>query len=744
MTDQEKKQIENLASLFSQEEILRIKPGWFFKPKASAEKLKELQNTCSILPKTIALAREVGTELEVLLSQECIDLMLDIKNEQWLKEHQNDEIKELGIDIETFSPEPISDCGVYRYAEHPDFKVLLFAYSVNGGPVQIVDIASGEKMPAKILDALLDCKVLKTAFNARFERICISEWLQREYNLMLPPRMRYLPPQQWDCTMIRCARLSLPLSLGEAGKVLGVVQKMEEGKDLIRYFSVPCKATKTNGGRTRNLPEHAPDKWTVFKQYCIRDVEVEQAIRRKVCRFEMPAWETELDYLDSIINDRGVLIDKELALHAARMDNEYKEQLKEEAKRITGLDNPNSVTQLKGWLERKTGMKIDGLNKQSLPDLQAVAHGDAARILQIREELGKTSNTKYWAMLGCVCKDDRIRGLLQFCGAVRTGRWAGRLVQVQNLPQNHLHDLDRARNLALRGDLDEMEMNFSNVPQTLSELIRTAFIAKPGCIFHVCDFSAIEARVIAWLANEEWVLEVFRTHGKIYEAAASKMYNVPIEEITKTNPRRQKGKIATLALGYQGGVGALDAMGAARMGLTQEEEAQIVKDWRAANPHIVRLWHHVEDAAKNTIRTHTESIIEKGIKFEWKWGGLFVTLPSGRPIYYPRAGFLDDGRICYEGQNQTTRKWETIETYGGKMTENIVQAIARDCLGVTMLRLAKKGLNIVFHIHDECIIEATEGQTLEQIEEVFKQPIPWAKGLPLKGAGYSTPYYLKD
>jgi len=760
MTNVENFLFNELCRYVDNWDLTKIRPSFFENYHCKDKEDEEnIFNACSELPNSLITAVwGPQHQLQINMSQEMIWKLQDAKTERWYKAHKDDEIQEIGIDIETYSPESIADCGVYRYAEHPDFEILLFAYSVNGGPVRIVDLAQGEEIPPSIILALTNPKVKKTAFNATFERICIGEYLKRKEIVYVdrvhaagqeiePNVMCYqerLQPEQWDCTMIRCARMSLPLSLAAAAATLGVTKKMEEGKDLIRYFSIPCKPTKVNGGRTRNLPEHAPDKWALFKRYCIRDVEVEQALRKKVCRFEMPAWETELYHTDSRINDRGVMIDLELVQNAERMDQEYKDALKEEARQITGLHNPNSNAQLKQWLNAETGCEIESLNKQSLPNLKARAEGDAARIIQIREELGKTSTKKYSAMLDCVCQDSRIRGLLQFCGAVRTGRWAGRLVQVQNLPQNHLKDLDRARNMVKAGDLDEMEMYYPSVPPVLSELIRTAFVAKPGCTFHVCDFSAIEARVIAWIANEKWVLDVFRTHGKIYEAAAAKMYNVPIEEISKMDPRRQKGKIATLALGYQGGVGALEAMGGSRMGLTDDEMAQVVKDWRAANPNIVKLWRHVEDAAKNTIKTREMSTIERGITFEWKWGGLFVTLPSGRPIYYPRAGFLDDGRIRYEGQNQTTKKWEEVETYGGKMTENIIQAFARDCLGITMLRLTRKGFNIVFHIHDECICEATPDQTLEQIEEVFKEPIPWAPGLPLKGAGYTTPYYLKD
>lgn len=686
-----------------------------------------------------------SAEIEFMLSQQKLDEYQELKEQKYIEAHKDDEITEIGIDIETYSPEPLQDCGVYRYAEHPDFDILLFAYSINRGPAQVIDLAQGETLPTRIITALQNEKVLKTAFNAAFERICLTSYLRRR-NLLVANTTPdgYLPPEQWDCTMIRCARLSLPLSLARAAEVLNVTRKMEEGKDLIKFFSCPCKPTKKNGGRTRNLPEHGPEKWALYKKYNKRDVEVEQALRNRVTKMEMPAWEQRMWFIDQRINDRGVMIDLNLVKNATRMDEEYKQTLMAEAQVLTGLTNPNSVKQLKEWLTEQTGIEVNSLNKATLPELKEAAEGAADRMLQLRSELGKSSTAKYKAMLDCVCRDGRIRGLLQFCGAVRTGRWSGRLVQVQNLPQNHLADLDLARNLVKYGDAEELQLNYNNAPSVLSELIRTAFIAKPGHTFHVCDFSAIEARVIAWLAGEDWVLEVFRTHGKIYEATASKMYKVPIEEITKTDPRRQKGKIAQLALGYQGGLGALKAMGGERMGLSDDEMLQMVTDWRNANKKIVRLWRHVESAAKATIKTGERTTIEQGITMDWKWGGLLITLPSGRPIYYPRAGFLEDGRICYEGQNQQTKKWGRVETYGGKMTENIVQAIARDCLAVTMARLDSVGLNIVFHIHDECIVEAKPFQKLEHIEGIFKMPISWAPGLPLKGAGYTTPYYLKD
>lgn len=644
-------------------------------------------------------------------------------------------MRELGIDIETYSSADIRETGVYRYAEADDFEVLLFAYSIDGGTPTIVDLANGEPLPEELRNALTDASVLKTAYNAAFERVCLSRYLGT-----------WLDASQWDCTMVRAARLGFPLGLAATGAALRLDdQKMTEGKRLINYFSKPCRPTKSNGGVTRHKPSDAPEDWETFKRYCIRDVVVEQEIRRRVTRMPVTDTERELWLLDQRINDRGVMIDTELAYNANRMDSEYKAELTAEAQRLTGLENPNSVAQLKEWLRQRLGRSFPSLNKT---DLATVAERclvpDVKRMLQIRAELGKTSTKKYAAMLASRCKDDRVRGLLQFYGAARTGRWAGRLVQLQNLPQNHLKDLDFARDLVKQGDLEELEMNYANVPATLSELIRTAFIAKPGCTFHVCDFSAIEARVIAWIAGEQWVLDTFRHGGDIYCSTASKMFGVPVEKHGANSHLRPKGKISVLALGYQGGVGSLRAMGGERLGLSEQEMAETVTKWRQANPHIVRLWSRIEKAAMCTITTGEKTVINQGITFERKWGGLAVTLPSGRSIYYPRAEIGPEGRITYEGQNQTNKTWSEIETYGGKMTENIVQATARDCLAETMLKLDRKGFNIVFHVHDEVIIEATPDQTLEEIEAVFASPIPWAKGLPLQGAGYTTKYYLKD
>lgn len=645
----------------------------------------------------------------------------------------------LGIDIETYSSNDISD-GVYKYAEADDFEILLFTYSINDGPVLITDIAQGEKIPARIIEALTDPSVLKTAFNAAFERTCLNRFLGL-----------HMDAEQWECTMVRAAMLGLPLSLDGVGRVLRLEQqKMSEGKALIRYFSVPCKPTKVNGGRTRNLPQHAPDKWATFKRYCVRDVEVEQAIRRITSGYKIPESERRLYIADQRINDRGVLVDMQLVEQAIRMDAAYKGRINAEAAELSGLDNPNSVAQLKAWLESETGATVDKLSKKDIPDLLASASSDKVeRMLCIRQEMAKTSTKKYEAMKETACADGRVRGLLQFYGANRTGRWAGRLVQVQNLPQNHLDDLDYARELVKSGDMQTVELLFGNVPDTLSQLIRTAFIARDGCTFLVCDFSAIEARVIAWLAREKWRLEVFRTHGKIYEASASMMFHVPVEEITKTDPRRQKGKIAELALGYQGGVGAMKQMGGEKMGLSEDEMNDIVNNWHNANPAIVRLWKDVEDAARMVIRSG-EPVSVKGLKFFMSLGALMVRLPSGRCLSYPRPAIgqnrFGTASIQYEGVNQTTKQWGVQETYGGKLVENIVQGIARDCLAVTILRLEEQGFPIVFHVHDEVIIEAPEDgvHTLEAVEEIFRTPIPWAPDLPLKGAGYKTKYYLKD
>ncbi len=648
---------------------------------------------------------------------------------------------ELGIDIETYSSNDLSECGVYKYVEAPDFSILLFAYSVDGGPVVCVDLAQGEELPCEVRSALTDPAVTKTAFNAAFERICISKWLG------MPSPM---DPSQWRCTMVRAARMGLPLSLGQCGEVLRLEDgKMKEGRALIRYFSIPGKNGK------RHLPGDDPDRWELFKRYNIRDVEVEQAVLAKVRRLEVPAFDDDLYVADQEINDRGVMIDLKLVEAAARFDDEYKAELLKEAQTISGLENPNSPSQLKEYIHRVTPISVSSLNKANLDEIdeQLRYWPNVRRVLALRREMGKTSNKKYAAMLKCVCGDCRIHGLLQFYGAARTGRWAGRLVQVQNLPQNHLSSLDHARYLVRQGDLEEFEMNYSNVTQVLSELIRTSFIAAPGHTFHVCDFSAIECRVIAWLAGEQWVLDVFRSGGDIYCAAASQMFGKPVEKHGQNAELRQKGKIATLALGYGGGVSALEAMGGKRLGLTEAEEAEIVSLWRKTNPKIVKMWATIERAAMAAIKTGESVAVHRGIEIGRRWGMLTVTLPSGRTLCYPRASvgteYGDSWRgdhdvIEYEGLNQTTKKWEKVRTYGGKLVENIVQAIARDILGVVILRAKEAGLAIVFHIHDEIVVEARPGQTLADVEALFSKPIDWCGDLPLKGAGYTTPYYLKD
>lgn len=650
-------------------------------------------------------------------------------------------MRELGIDIETYSSNDLVNCGVYKYVEAPDFTILLFAYSVDGGPVVCVDFAMGEKLPDDVFAALTDPDVIKTAFNAAFERICISVYFFGG---------KLLDPKQWRCTMVLAARMGLPLSLGQCGEVLHLAEgKMTEGKALIRYFSVPGKNGK------RHLPSDAPDKWDTFKKYNIRDVEVEQAIKKKVQRLIPADFDEELYVADQEINDRGVKIDRTLVDAAARFDDEYKAQLLAEAQQLTGMENPNSPAQIKEYIKKTTGFTVETLNKGNLDTLdeKLIYWPKAQRVIAIRREMGKTSNKKYEAMQKCVCKDGRIHGLLQFCGAVRTGRWAGRLVQVQNLPQNHLVSLDFARSLVRQGDLDEFEMNYANVTQVLSELIRTAFVAEPGKTFHVCDFSAIECRVIAWLASEDWVLDVFRTNGDIYCANASKMFKVPVEKHGQNAQLRQKGKIATLALGYGGGVSALEAMGGSKLGLTEDEEREIVKLWRESNPRIVRMWAVIEKAAITAIKTGESVTVYRNIVIGKRWGMLTITLPSGRTICYPRAeveteyndGWRGDHDIIeYEGLNQTTKKWGKVRTYGGKLTENIVQAVARDILGIVILRAKAANLNIVFHIHDEIIVEATPDQTLADVEALFSKPIDWCRDLPLKGAGYTTPYYLKD
>lgn len=642
----------------------------------------------------------------------------------------------LAIDIETFSSVDLIRAGVYAYTSSPDFEILLFAYAYDDEEVQLVDLASGEKIPEQVMHDLEDVNIVKTAFNAQFERTCLSGHLSKA-----------LSSVSWQCTAVQSAMLGLPLSLEGVSQVLGLEQqKLKEGKELIRYFSMPCKEIKTNGGRTRNLPKDSPEKWELFKTYCKRDVAVERAIRSKIKSYPISESEQELYILDQEINDRGVLVDMELVRKAIECDRLHKKDTFSKAQRLTGLENPNSVAQLKEWL-LENGVEVDSLSKKAVADLAKESDGEVEHLLNLRLQLAKTSIKKYEAIERALCPDGRVRGLLQFYGANRTGRWAGRLVQVQNLPQNHLLDLTLARNLLKEACFEELELLFESVPNVLSELIRTAFIPPPGHRFIVADFSAIEARVIAWLAGEKWRLDVFATHGKIYEASASQMFKVPIEEITKGSPLRQKGKISELALGYGGSVGALTAMGALDMGVEEAELQPLVTAWRAANPSITRLWWDIDRAALKAVKEKTPQMVGR-IKLECFSGILFITLPSGRRLSYikPRIELNKFGRegITYEGIGESKR-WTRIETYGPKLVENIVQATARDLLAEAMLSVNKAGYKIVMHVHDEAVIEAPIGTgSLEEVCSLMGIPPQWADGLPLHADGYECDYYRKD
>lgn len=651
-------------------------------------------------------------------------------------------MRTLSIDIETYSSVDIQEAGVYRYCEAPDFTIMLFAYAFDDEEVKIIDLENGELVPEEVEDALFSPNVIKTAFNANFERTALSKYLNIE-----------MPPEQWQCTMVKALTLGLPGSLEMVGKVLNFEddkQKMKEGKALIQYFSKPCKPTKANGGRTRNFPEHDLEKWETFKEYCKQDVLVEREIRKKLSKFETLEREQRLWELDQRINDRGIGTDLVLIEKAIECDNTYTEKLMNEAREITGLSNPNSTTQLKNWISEKLGQEVKSLTKDSIPEILEIAKDkNVIRILELRQLMAKTSIKKYEAMLNSRCKDGRIRGLLQFYGANRTGRWAGRLVQVQNLPQNHLSDLDNARNLIREGRFDEAEFLYDSIPDTLSQLIRTAFIPAEGNRFIVADFSAIEARVIAWLAGEQWRLDVFKTHGKIYEASASQMFHVPIENIKKGSDLRQKGKIAELALGYGGSVEAIISMDKSKS-IPVEELPELVSSWRAANPNIVKFWWDVDKAAKKAIKEKTTVCIQHGIKFIYNPGVLFIRLPSGRRLSYvrpkiePHKTFSGD-KITYEGMEQTSKKWTRIDTYGPKLVENIVQATSRDCLAEAMFRVEKTGYPIVMHVHDELVMDVPKGfGSVEEVNKIFAKPIDWAPGLPLKADGYECNYYMKD
>lgn len=642
----------------------------------------------------------------------------------------------LAIDIETYSDVDLISCGVYKYSSSPHFEILLIAYSVDDEETVCIDVANGEEPPKEFMEMLLDDTVTKTAFNANFERICFSNYYQHSFR-----------PEAWRCTAVQAAMLALPLSLEGVGAVLGLdKQKMTEGKELIKYFCSPCKATKSNGGRTRNLPKDAPEKWRQFKTYCIRDVDVEKQIRQRLAKFPIPKREQEIYCLDQRINDRGIMVDRNLVNHAVACDLLYKETATARAYELTGLENPNSVSQLKFWLKEK-GLEVDSLAKDTVKDLSMKAEGDVQEVLKLRLATSKTSVKKYEAIDRSVCAENRVHGLLQFYGANRTGRWAGRLVQIHNLPQNHLPDLELARALVSEGRYEEVELFYESTPNVLSELIRTAFVAKPGCRFIISDYSAIEARVLAWLAGEEWRLQVFETHGKIYEASASAMFHVPIEEITKTSPLRQKGKISELALGYGGAVGALTSMGALKMGLTEEELPGLVSTWRSANPHITAFWWAVDEAVITAVRDKKPSKVGR-VSFEYKSGILFVTLPSGRKLSYvkPRMMLNKFGRegLTYEGIGES-KKWMRLETYGPKLVENIVQAASRDILAEAMLRLEKEGFDIVCHVHDEVVLEVPDGKSsVEEVNEIMAVNPVWTEGLPLKAAGFESPFYKKD
>ncbi len=642
----------------------------------------------------------------------------------------------LAIDIETYSDVDLTRSGVYAYSDSPNFEILLFAYAFDDEETQIVDLACGEKLPDRVLLALEDETIIKTAFNAAFERTCISRYLGHR-----------LSPVSWQCTAVQSAMLALPLSLDGVGEVLNIKRKkLKEGADLLRFFSMPCKATKTNGGRTRNLPSDEPEKWQRFKTYCIRDVDAEREIRQKLRNYPIPESEMELYRLDQEINDRGILVDQELVAQAVRCDQEFKEHTTARAYELTGLENPNSVTQVKGWLSDR-GVDVESLDKKAIKGLLPDSDGEVLEMLKLRLLLAKTSVKKYEAIQRSVCSDGRVHGLLQFYGANRTGRWAGRLVQVQNLPQNHIPDLALARRLVKRGEFEQVELLYDSTPGVLSELIRTAFIPKPGCRFIVADFSAIEARVLAWLSGEEWRLAAFADGADIYCASASKMFGVPVVKHGINGELRQKGKIAELALGYGGAVGALTAMGALDMGLQEEELQPLVNQWRNANPHIVKYWWDLDAAAMKAVREKVD--IQVGaVCFSYHSGILFVTLPSGRKLSYikPRIVPNNYGRdgLSYEGVGES-KKWMRIETYGPKITENVVQATARDLLALAMLRLRDAGFKIVMHIHDEAVVEAPEGEgSVDELCRLMAQAPAWAVGLPLRADGYECPFYRKD
>ena len=661
----------------------------------------------------------------------------------------------MSVDIETYSPEPIGKTGLYKYALSPDFEILLFGYSLDGAPVQVLDLTQpGAHIPGDVAGLLFNPSCVKHAYNAAFEWFCLSRYFHLEH-----PE-DYL--HQWRCTQLHGMYLGYPTTLDATGKALGLPedkQKLATGRALIRYFCVPCRPTKSNGHRTRNLPKHDPDKWDLFIEYNKQDVVTEMAIDQRMSTFPVPPEVQKQWELDLQINLRGVAVDLDLIDGALWCGTAVREDLTAEAVEISGLDNPNSVVQLSKWLEKETGEAVADLRKDTVKDLlkTGVPSDKATRMLEIRQELGKTSNKKYTTMQTCVCPDSRIRGLMQFYGANRTGREAGRLVQVQNLPHDVVPAMPLARQLVKDRQLDTLKAIFGSVPVTLAALIRTALVAKPGCKFVDADFSAIEARVIAWLANEQWTLDVFKTTGKIYEATASQMFGIPAERIKKGNPEyayRAKGKVATLALGYQGSTGALITMGALRMGLEEDELPDIVQRWRKANPHIVRFWYDIEHAANDAVTTGTTTQVGKVIISRQVDTGndldfMIITLPSGRRLYYPSPRIAKNrfgkDSLAYMGQIQATHKWGQIETYGGKLVENITQAVARDCLFFAMENLTAAGYHIVFDVHDEVVLEVPEDQAdLDDVIRIMSAPPPWAPDLPLNADGWVDDYFKKD
>lgn len=659
-------------------------------------------------------------------------------------------IKTLSLDLETYSGVDLTKCGVYKYAESPDFEILLFAYSVNEESVQVVDVACGEKVPEEILAALTDDAVEKWAYNAQFERVCLSNWLRRNhpwyfssYSIPDDSVGGYLDPEDWKCSRVWGAYMGLPLSLKGVGVVLKLdEQKMEEGVDLIKYFCKPCRPTKKNGGRTRNLPHHDPEKWALFKRYNKRDVEVELSIKARLAKFPVPDFIWDEYHLDQEINDRGILVDMTLVEQAITIDAKTKDYLRGRMSDRTGLENPNSVVQMKGWLSDK-GIEPESLDKKAVKEMLSDADEDVADVLACRQQLAKASVSKYRAMQKAVCADGRARGMFAFYGANRTGRWAGRIIQLQNLPQNHMDDLEEARSLVRDGDFEALELMYDNIPNVLSELIRTAFVPKPGYKYIVSDFSAIEARVLSFLAGEQWRIDTFRDGKDIYCASASQMFGVPVEKHGVNSHLRQKGKIAELALGYGGSVGALRAMGALEMGLTEEELQPLVASWRQANPRITRFWWDVDAAVKKAVMYKT-SVESHGFRFYYQSGMLFIDLPSGRRLSYvkPRIGVNRFGSesVTYEGIN--LGKWTRLETYGPKVTENLVQAVSRDILAYAMKTL--RHCFIVGSVHDELIIECHPGVSMQAVCNQMGRTPPWIPGLLLRADGYECQFYKKD